>query len=74
METLDAVFILEKIIAKGGLIGRCAQLYKHDPLLTDRFIRECVQQCHNKSAIDQWGAELVSEIQAYSEINPPKTA
>ena len=74
METLNATFILEKIITKGGLMGRCAQLYKHDPALTDQFIRECIAQCHNSTAVALWGPELVSEIQAYSEKTLIKTS
>lgn len=67
METLEASFILEKIISEGGAMGQCAQLYKHDPTLTDKFIRECFEQCHNRTAIQHWGEVLVAEIRTYVE-------
>lgn len=70
MENLKASTILEKIILKGGMMGRIAELYKHDPILKDQFIRECSQQCHHKSAIQQWGEVLVSEIKTYAEKTP----
>lgn len=67
METLEASNILEKIISKGGLMGKCAQLYKTDPILTDQFIRECFEQCHTPIALQQWGEVLVSEIRTYTK-------
>lgn len=67
MENLKASTILEKIISKGGLMGKCAQLYKADPILTDQFIRECFEQCHTSIALQQWGEILVSEIKTYAE-------
>ena len=67
MENLNASSILEKIISKGGLMGKCAQLYKTDPILTDQFIRECVEQCHTPIALQQWGEVLVSEIRTYAK-------
>lgn len=71
MENLEASTILEKIILKGGMMGRIANLYKSDPILIDQFIRECSEQCHHTSAIQQWGEVLVSEIKTYAE-NTPK--
>jgi len=62
---IKARLLLEKIISKGGLVGKCASFYVDDPILTDQFIRECSEQLHNKSAIDHWGKELVLEIRNY---------
>lgn len=48
-------------------MGKCAQLYKTDPMLTDQFIRECFEQCHTPIALQQWGEVLVSEIRTYAK-------
>jgi hypothetical protein len=57
--------ILNVIIAKGGLMGAAARMYINDDQKSDGFIRECYEQCHNKSAQELWGKELVSEIEKY---------
>lgn len=72
METLEVSLILEKIISKGGLMGKCALLYKNDSELTDKFIRECSEQCHNAMTIQYWGEDLVDEIKTYAEKTAPK--
>jgi hypothetical protein len=62
--------LLKVIIAKGGLIGAAARIYITDDEKSDGFIRECYNQCHNKSAQKLWGEELVSEIEKYVNLKP----
>ncbi len=69
MDNQKASKILERIIEKGGLYGQCAKMYKDDDRNTGLFIKECSQQCHNQSAIDQWGKELVTDIMDFSRKN-----
>lgn len=58
---------MQRIIAKGGLIGAAAKMYINDEEKADLFIKECSEQCHNKSAKDQWGDELVKDILEYTQ-------
>jgi hypothetical protein len=54
--------ILEKIYDKSGLYAITAKAYADDETKGSFFIAECFEQCHNKSAFDHWGYELVLEI------------
>lgn len=54
--------LLNKIIAKGGLMGNCAKLYTNNIALAEVFIKECKEQCHNPFAKEYWGEELVKDI------------
>lgn len=65
MEKIEAAILLEKIISKGGLMGKAAKLYEGDKKKSEKFVIECSEQCHNKIALDLWGEELVYEIQKY---------
>ncbi len=58
--------ILEGIKSKGGLYARAAVMYMDDAEKGDLFIKECAEQCHNKSAQELWGEELVKAIKEYS--------
>lgn len=62
---MERTEILKVIIAKGGLMGAAARMYINDEQKSDGFIKECYEQCHNKSAQILWGEELVSEIEKY---------
>ncbi|MBA3706088.1 MAG: hypothetical protein H0W84_09375 [Bacteroidetes bacterium] len=66
MEKIEASTLLERIISKGGLMGRAAKVYAGDQEKADQFIRECAEQCHNKLAQDMWGGDLVMAIKEYS--------
>lgn len=57
------------IVNKGGLMGSCAKIYVSSPQMADAFIRECKEQCHNPSAKNLWGKQLISEIMDYCEEN-----
>lgn len=63
-ESLD---ILNQIINKGAIIGRCATLCLHDQVKADKFIKECAEQCHRKSAKKLWGENLTNAILNYSK-------
>lgn len=65
MDKIGASVLLERIIKKGGIIGKCAEFYAIDEIKADEFIRECSQQIHNPGAIRHWGQELVSDISKY---------
>ena len=65
---MERTEILNIIIAKGGLMGAAARIYINDTEKADGFIMECYGQCHNKSARELWGEELVSAIEKY--VNP----
>lgn len=67
MDSFEATIILEKIIRKGGLIGRTAKLYAGDKEKAAQFIKECSEQCKNRAAQELWGEELVRQIQDYSK-------
>ena len=62
---MDAINLLKRIISKGAVIGKCANLYITDSVKADLFIRECAEQCHRKSAQKLWGKELTKEITSY---------
>jgi len=64
---LTAKDILNGIIRKGGLMGAAAKMYINDEEKTNQFIKECSEQCHNKSAREFWGEELIKEIMEYSK-------
>ncbi len=66
---MDRQAIMTAIISKGGLMGSIANLYIHDAVLSDKFIKECYEQCHNKSAKRMFGESVVLEIQKYV-LNP----
>jgi hypothetical protein len=65
MDNLKASDIMERIILRGGLYGRAASNYIRDEKQSYQFIRECFEQCHNKSAQDLWGSELVKDIRKF---------
>lgn len=67
MDKQEATEILKQIIEKGGLLGQCGKFYLNDSQNAACFIKECSEQCHNKSAINQWGEKLVSDIKKFSE-------
>lgn len=60
-------YILEQVISRGGLMGAAAKMYINDESKIDEFIKECSEQCHNESAKQLWGKELVSEIQNHTK-------
>lgn len=64
---MDTIILLNRIAAKGAVIGRCAKLYIHDNTKADQFIKECAEQCHRKSAKELWGVDLTNDILAYSK-------
>lgn len=65
--TATARELMVKIIDKHGLYGRCAKMYIGDPALTEQFLKECYEQCHNQAAVDHWGTELVESIVKFVE-------
>lgn len=58
--------IMQRIISKGGIMGSAAKMYIDNAENTDKFIKECSEQCHNKTAKDLWGEQLVLDILNYS--------
>lgn len=58
--------ILCRVKERGGLLGYAASHYMHDKENGDKFIIECFEQCHNQSAVDFWGEELVLDIIKYA--------
>jgi hypothetical protein len=64
---MDTIILLNRIVEKGAVIGRCAKLYLNDNTKADQFIRECAEQCHRKSAKKLWGTNLTKDILAYSK-------
>ncbi|MBI3518047.1 MAG: hypothetical protein HY062_01650 [Bacteroidetes bacterium] len=69
MNTLKTLSLLEKVIDKGGLLGKAGKLYTNDVQKADQFLKECAAQCHIKGAIDYWGNDLVAELIAYAQGN-----
>ena len=56
--------IIRQIITSGGWHANAAlQVLSEEK--EDQFIAECFDQCHNKSVVDAWGADLVLEIIHY---------
>jgi hypothetical protein len=64
--------ILEMIIAKGGILGKCAEGIKDDEVQVHQFIHECNDQTHNQSAIDFFGVDLIHEIRNYCKLTNDK--
>lgn len=58
-------FILNGIIARGGIYASVAQMYLKDEAKADAFIKECFLQCHNRELWEYWGLELMLEIISY---------
>lgn len=65
MATETRLEIINEIINKGGLLGRCARLYENDEVKANQFIIECREQCHNKFMLEYFGRELVTKIINY---------
>lgn len=63
--TTERKRILNGIIEKGGLFGRCARLYIDDNEKGHQFIIECFEQCHNELTNQYWGSELTNAIIRY---------
>lgn len=63
----ESIVILKQIIEKGTMIGKCAKLFENDSVKADQFIKECAQQCHNKSAKELWGEKLTKAIIEYNK-------
>ena len=53
---------MKKIEEKGGLYVYAARLFADDETNGSFFIAECFEQCHNISALELWGPDLVLEI------------
>lgn len=66
MEKIEAAILIERIINKGGLIGKAAERYAGDKKKSEQFIIECSEQCHTKSAIIYWGEDLVNDIKNFA--------
>lgn len=62
---MESIQILERIINKGGIMGACAKRYICNKEQSHQFILECYYQCHNRSAVQLWGEELIIDIQKY---------
>lgn len=45
----------------------------NDDEKADLFIKECVEQCHNKLAQKLWGDDLILAIKEYCQETPEKT-
>lgn len=54
--------ILERIIEKGGLYGKCAQMYYNDKEKSVRFVLECYEQCHTNLIKENWEEDLINDI------------
>lgn len=64
-QKVQSARIMDSIINHGGLIGKCAALYKDNPQLSDRFIKEFAQQTYTNMA-RMWGHQLAEEILKYA--------
>jgi hypothetical protein len=62
MGTLE---LLERIIAKGGIIGKCAERYRSNEKEAGQYILECSAHCQN--FMEFWGEELIADIIAYKK-------
>jgi hypothetical protein len=62
---MESTQLLERIINKGGIMGSCAKMYIYNKELANEFILECYYQCHNNSATQLWGEELIIDIRNY---------
>ncbi len=60
--------LLNRIIQKGGLIGRFAKIYCIGYEKTDLFIRECAD-CNTQSLETLWGKELARDVLNYINEN-----
>ncbi len=58
--------ILRRIAEKGGLYELGAKMFADDEVKGSYFIVECWQQCHNESAVNHWGKDLVADITHFS--------
>lgn len=59
--------ILEKLIKKGGLMGKFAEMYIDDETKSVLFLKECYGHCHTESMKLFWGSELIGEIREFVE-------
>lgn len=58
--------ILESIIARGGLLGICAERYIGNEQLAIQYIIELSEQCHVSNIQEIWGAKLINDIITFS--------
>lgn len=47
-------------------MGATAKIYITDREKASQFIHECFKQCHNKTAKQLWGEDLVKDIATYA--------
>lgn len=66
---MDHLKILNQIIARGGIFGRCAEMYCDDDEKAKQFLRECFEQCHVETVVEFWGYDLVQEIIDFNNSN-----
>jgi hypothetical protein len=66
IEVHRTLSVLNWIISKGGLYGKCAVLYKNHIEHAEAFIIECSEQCDTQLAKEYWGNELINEILIYA--------
>lgn len=66
---MTAVEIIEKIILKGGVIGRLAK-YALEDNLVEEFILECKENVEAEEIQRFWGEELISAIRSYVKAPP----
>lgn len=58
--------ILETVIAKGGLLGVCAEHYINDENNAIQYIIELSEQCHVDSLQRSWGSNLITDIVVFA--------
>lgn len=62
---MNATKILSRIIEKGGIIGKCAEIYSTDIEKADLYICECHDHINTESCLELWGNDLIKEIKKY---------
>ncbi len=64
-QIMDQLKILNLIAARGGIYGKCAEIYRNDHEKARQFLMECFEQCHLELAKKLWGIKLIREINNY---------
>lgn len=62
---MDRLEVLKQIIARGGIFGKCAEMYYNDVEMSNQFILECYDYCSLELLKDFWGETLIENIKRY---------
>jgi len=65
---MKAIEILQEIVDKGGIIGKCGSCYLTDEKLAGNYVVECSKNTYIEAVNRHWGSELVRKINEFAKV------